>query len=202
MNQASSTTTITPPIAAECFSRRLRASADSSSVTATTSSSGGVGPADVTISSTRLSGKAFGVEPFPLTGAVNAADAVGAAGVVCAVAAVGAVGATALDSGVASDVVGAGSVLSGASRKMDAARNSDVARTCDLVPPIDSSALANSRPRRNLSTGSFESARAKIASNSVRSGRISLGRGGRSLSCLLTTTDGLKCANGGAPVSK
>ena len=26
MNQASSTTTITPPIAAECFSRRLRAS--------------------------------------------------------------------------------------------------------------------------------------------------------------------------------
>ena len=198
MNQASSTTTITPPIAAECFSRRLRASAASSSVTSSTSSSGGVGPADVTASSTRLSGKAFGLEPFSLAGAANAAGAVGGAGVVGAV---GAVGATASDSDVATDVVGAASVLSVASRKMDAARNSDVARMCDRVPPVDSSALAKSRPRRNLSTGSFESARAKIASNSVRSGRISLGRGGRSLSCLLTTTDGLKCANGGAPVS-
>ena len=178
MNQASSMTTIAPPIAAECFSRRLRASANSSSVTSSTSSSGGVDPAGVTVSSTWLSVKVFGAEPFLLTGTANAADAVDAAGVVCAV-----------------------SVLSVASRKMDAARTSDVARMCDRVPPVDSSALAKSRPRRNLSTGSLESARAKIASNSVRSGRISLGRGARSLSCLLTTTDGLKCANGGAPVS-
>ena len=39
----------------------------------------------------------------------------------------------------------------GASRKMDAARTSDVARMCDRVPPVDSSALAKSRPRRYLS---------------------------------------------------
>ncbi len=92
-------------------------------------------------------------------------------------------------SGVATNAVGAESPFPVASRKMDAARTSEVARMCERVPPVDSSALAKSRQRRNLSTGSCESARAKIASKSVRSGRISLGRGGRSLSCLLTTTD-------------
>ena len=162
----------------------MRACADSS-----TSSSGGVGLVGLTALSTGLSGKACGAEPFLLAGAANAAGLAGA------------VGAAASDIGVAGAVAGAASVPSVASRKMDAARNSDVARMCDRVPPFDSSALAKSRPRRNLSTGSFESARAKIASNSIRSGRISLGRGARSLSCLLTTTDGLKCANGGAPVS-
>src|ERR1700736_2990035 len=100
MNQASSTTTIAPPIAAECFSRRLRASADSSSATSSTLSSGGVGPADVTASSTWLSDKASGAEPFSLAWAANAA---GAAGGVGAVAVVGAVGATASDSDVATD---------------------------------------------------------------------------------------------------
>ena len=118
-------------------------------------SSGGVGPADVTASSTWLSGKAFGAEPFLLAGAANAAGLVGAVGVVGAVAAVGAVGATTSDPGVARAVAGAASVLSVASRKMDAARNSDVARMCDRVPPFDSSALAKSRPRRYLSTGIF-----------------------------------------------
>src|ERR1700761_6826626 len=97
MNQATRTTAITPPIAAACFSRRLRASADSST------SSGGVGRADVTASSTWLSGKACGVEPFSLARAANAAGLVGAVGVVATVLAVGA---TASDLGVAREVVG------------------------------------------------------------------------------------------------
>jgi len=100
--------------------------------------------------------------------------------------------------------------VSGAARKagappfwrLDASRKADVPRNCDLVPPVASSALAKPRHRRNLSTGSFESARSKIASKSVRSGLTSLGRGGRSLRCLLITTAGLKCANGGDPVKR
>ncbi len=110
--------------------------------------------------------------------------------------AAGSVGATPLFVGAASAAVVPASWLS------DAPRKSVVARTCDRLPPFNSSARAKSRHRRNLSTGSWESARAKIASNSVRSGRTSLGRGGRSLRCLPITTAGLKCANGGEPVNR
>src|ERR1700742_3068960 len=100
-NQASSTTTITPRIAAECFSRRVRASAAWS-----TSSSGGVGLADVTALATWLPGGACGAEPFLLAGAANAPGLVGASGLV---------GAAGAGGGAAADLGGAGAVAGAAS---------------------------------------------------------------------------------------
>jgi hypothetical protein len=74
--------------------------------------------------------------------------------------------------------------------------------TKDFRLPLASSALANSRHRGNLSAGAFMSARPKGASKWINSGFTSPGRGDASLRCLLITTAGFMCANGGDPVRR
>jgi hypothetical protein len=179
-NHASTTTTIVPAIAVVCSIRRLCDAVDVSSSMAPDTA----GSADVMISSTSVSGKTSG---GARASSLSASGGAGAAG---------SVGATRSVSGTASKAVAP------ASRRSDASRKAEAPRKCDLAPPVASSALAKSRHRRNLSIGSFASARAKIASKSVRSGLTSLGSGARSLRCLLISTAGLKCANGGDPVKR
>lgn len=179
-NHASTTTTIVPAIAVVCSIRRLCDAVDVSSAMAPDTA----GSADVMTSSTSESGRTSG------GGRASSLSASGGAG------AAGSVGGTASVFGTASKAVAP------ASRRSDSSRKADAPRKTDLVPPVASSALAKSRHRRNLSMGSFASARAKIASKSVRSGLTSLGSGGRSLRCLLISTAGLKCANGGDPVKR
>jgi hypothetical protein len=179
-NHASTTTTIVPAIAVVCSIRRLCDAVDVSSAMAPDTA----GRADVMTSSTSESGRASG---GARASSLSASGGAGAAG---------SVGGTASVFGTASKAVAP------ASRRSDASRKADAAPKTDLVPPVASSALAKSRHRRNLSMGSFASARAKIASKSVRSGLTSLGSGARSLRCLLISTAGLKCANGGDPVKR